>query len=188
MHWLYCLFLDFIYLYPCQSQLLSYDNFVIKCYFIIDISICCIYIHVIKYICYIISIWYNICIDIYIYILLHYQYIFYYVIPFYRHFYVMKHHKRRIWSIFYKIKPVPLTNQIWLWISLTSFLYLIVYKDDNSNLWIKLFIKLTDRYTRFTASWHNNYFYVFFIFIYIENRHYHLICIKIATDVTGWSE
>ena len=83
MHWLHCLFLDFIYLYPCQSQLLSYDNFVIKCYYIIDISICCIYIHVIKYICYIISIWYNIYIYIYIFI---YIYIYIYIIALSIHF------------------------------------------------------------------------------------------------------
>ena len=32
------------------------------------------------------------------------------------------------------------------------------------------------------------YFFCIFSFLFVENRHYHLICIMIATDVIGWPE
>lgn len=43
-----------------------------------------------------------------------------------------------------------------------------------------------------TTSWHNHLFiYLFFVafyLLYTENKHFRLICIVIATDITAWPE
>ena len=42
--------------------------------------------------------------------------------------------------------------------------------------------------SRNLATRRHNHLFRFFIYIFTENRHYHLICIELVTDVIGWPE